>query len=113
MRLPGIVVAAALLAGGQASALAQEDLARNLAAQCASCHASSGAGAGANPGSATAGIQPLAGRPGAQIIALMNDFKSGKRDGAQGTLMPQLAKGYTDAEIALIADYLSRQKPAP
>jgi len=36
----------------------------------------------------------------------MAQFKEGKR---QATLMHQIAKGYTDAEIAALADYFSKQ----
>ncbi len=96
----------ALCLAASVGAQAQDaDLTRNLAAQCASCHAPGG--------SATGGMAVLAGRSQAEIISLMNDFKSGKRTGEQGTVMPQLAKGYSDAQITLIADYLSRQKPVP
>ena len=38
----------------------------------------------------------------------MAEYKSGKRT---GTIMPQIAKGYTDAQIALVATYFSQQKP--
>jgi cytochrome c553 len=103
MRMVRIAIAA-LAAAGTVPAVAQDQLARNLAAQCASCHA---------PAGKSGAMGPLAGRDKSAIIAAMNDFKSGKRTGEQGTVMPQLAKGYTDAQIALIADYLSQQKPAP
>jgi sulfide dehydrogenase cytochrome subunit len=97
----------ALCLAGSINAQAQDaDLARNLAAQCASCHAPGGK-------EPVGGMAALAGRGKSEIIGLMNDFKSGKRTGAEGTVMPQLAKGYSDAQIALIADYLARQKPVP
>lgn len=90
-------------AGGQA--LAQDrNLARNLAAQCANCHGTNGVSQGVIP--------PLAGRPRDELVRIMGEFKSGARSGNQSTIMGQLAKGYTDEQIALIADYLSRQKTA-
>ena len=39
----------------------------------------------------------------------MQDFKSGR---APGTVMPQLAKGYTDEQIDLIAGWFAAQKAA-
>jgi len=36
----------------------------------------------------------------------MNQFKAGKKP---ATLMHQLAKGYTDAELEALADHFSRQ----
>ncbi len=40
----------------------------------------------------------------------MQDFKAGKRP---GTLMPQLSRGYTNEQIAQLADWFSRQEAAP
>jgi len=37
----------------------------------------------------------------------MKDFRDGKR---RSTIMQQLARGYTDAEIEAVAAYLSAQK---
>ena len=36
----------------------------------------------------------------------MQDYKDGKQP---STIMQQLAKGYTDEQIALMADYFSKQ----
>ncbi len=95
-----------LLAIGFNSSVHAQDavLARNLAAACFSCHGTNG---NAQPGMAT-----LAGRPAAEIERIMGEFKSGARSGEQGTLMPQIVKGYTDAQIALIASYFSKQAAA-
>jgi cytochrome c553 len=51
----------------------------------------------------------LAGLSASYFTEQMNAFKTGKR---QGTIMHQLAKGYTDAEIAQMAAYFAAQKPA-
>ena len=51
----------------------------------------------------------LAGTQRADIVAKMQDFKSGKR---QGTVMPQLAKGYSDEQIDLAATWFAAQ-PGP
>jgi cytochrome c553 len=51
----------------------------------------------------------LAGQPKAQIVEQMKAFRDGKRP---ATIMHQLAKGYTDQQIELVADFFSRQKSA-
>jgi cytochrome c553 len=51
----------------------------------------------------------LAGLPKATIVEQMKAFRDGKRP---GTIMPQLAKGYTDQQIELAADFFSRQPAA-
>ena len=48
----------------------------------------------------------LAGQPKAYLIEQMRAFRDGKRT---GTIMPQLAKGYTDSQVEAIADYFSRR----
>jgi cytochrome c553 len=73
---------------------------RDMAANCASCHGTRGKSA---PDSAVAA---LAGRPRDEMVQAMAQFKDGKRP---ATLMHQIAKGYSDAEIAAIADYFSKQ----
>ncbi len=77
-------------------------LARNLAAQCANCHGTDGKNDQAIPA--------LAGRPAATIIEQMNAFKSGVRSGPAATIMHQIAKGYSDQQIALMADWFAAQK---
>ena len=73
---------------------------RAIAANCAACHGTNGKAA---PGSAVPG---LAGQPKEAFVTAMAQFKEGKRP---ATLMHQIAKGYTDAEIAALADYFSKQ----
>jgi cytochrome c553 len=74
--------------------------ARSLAANCAACHGTLGKPA---PQSTLAG---LAGRPKEEIIQVMAQFKAGQRP---ATVMHQIAKGYSDDEIAALAEYFSRQ----
>ena len=76
---------------------AQDYQARAWAASCAACHGTDGRSTGAVP--------PLAGRPKADLLRAMQDFKSDKRS---ATIMHQHAKGYTDAELERIADYFSK-----
>lgn len=49
----------------------------------------------------------LAGLDRNYLIRQMQDFKIGKRP---ATIMHQLAKGYSDEQIELIADYFAAQK---
>jgi cytochrome c553 len=75
--------------------------ARYLAATCANCHGTTGTAQGAMPS--------LAGQQKTFIVEQMKAFRDGKRP---ATIMHQLAKGYTDQQIDLIADYFARQTPA-
>lgn len=97
-------IAPALLALGTAGAFAQSADAlyiRSLAATCANCHGTDGR---AVDGSAVPGI---AGLPRDYIVTQMLAFKNGQR---QATVMHQLAKGYSDAQIQQIATYFAAQK---
>jgi cytochrome c553 len=95
-----LLVALATLAAGSAVAqTADPNLARNIAAGCSNCHGTNGVSAGAMPS--------LAGQAKADLVRKMQDFKSGK---APSTIMAQLAKGYTDEQIDLIAGWFAAQK---
>jgi cytochrome c553 len=97
-------VAGALLIGGLAGALsAQAADVRYTAANCANCHGTDGRSAGGG------GMPGLAGLSEAYFIEQMNAFKAGKRE---ATIMHQIAKGYTEAEIAQMARYFASQKPS-
>ena len=73
-------------------------LARNLAATCANCHGTNGQARG--------DMRPLAGLPADRIIATMADYKRGT---LPATIMHQIAKGYTDEQIRLVAAYFAAQ----
>jgi cytochrome subunit of sulfide dehydrogenase len=91
--------ALALTAALVAPALAQDaPQGRYLAANCANCHGTGGQSAGVMPS--------LAGLPRERIVTAMSEFKAGKRP---ATIMHQLAKGYTDAQIELMAAYFAAQ----
>jgi cytochrome subunit of sulfide dehydrogenase len=72
---------------------------RDLAAACANCHGTNGA--------SVQGMPYLAGQSSTYIVARMREFSSGKRP---ATVMHQIAKGYTDAQIEALAAYFSAQK---
>lgn len=94
------VLAASMHLSAHAQDVQQLNL-RSLAATCANCHGTNGK---AQDGSA---VVSLAGLPREYIIAQMNAFKSGARP---ATVMHQLAKGYSDAQIEQIAGYFAAQK---
>ena len=71
---------------------------RSLAATCANCHGTNGISVGEVPA--------LAGRPKDDLVRKMQDFKAGR---LPGSIMPQLAKGYTDEQIDLIAGWFAAQ----
>ena len=50
----------------------------------------------------------LAGQSKADLVRKMQDFKAGR---TPATIMPQLAKGYTDEQIDLVAGWFAAQKP--
>ena len=100
MKKRWIITALTLLS--VASAYAQDaSSVRQWAATCASCHGTDGRSVGGIPPS-------LAGRPKSELVQTLLDFKSGKRP---ATIMHQLAKGYSDAQLEAVATYLSAQKP--
>jgi cytochrome c553 len=95
------IAAAAALTLTAPWALSQDaNLARNLAATCANCHGTNG--------NARGEMKPLAGMNAGKIVALVADFKSGAQP---ATVMHQIAKGYSDEQIRLIAGYMAAQQP--
>ena len=88
-----------LIAGPALAQDANALRARSLAANCAQCHGTDGR---APPGSAMA---TLAGMPAAYITEQMTAFKADTRP---GTVMPQIAKGYSEAQIAQLAAYFAQ-----
>jgi len=67
------------------------------AANCAACHGLDGRGKEAMPS--------LAGKSGDELKRKLHAFKSGS---LAGTVMPQLARGYQDAELDALAEYFAR-----
>ena len=97
--------AALLLAAALAPSFAnaQDMSARNLAAPCAICHGSDGR-------AATKDLIPLTGLPRQHIASQMRAFRDGQRP---ATVMHQIAKGYTDAQIDALAAWFSSQQVKP
>ena len=84
---------------GSVSAQADPMQIRSLAASCASCHGTNGV--------AQDGMETLAGKSRDELIKKMMDFKTGKKP---ATIMHQLSKGYTDAEIEQLATHFAALK---
>ena len=94
-----VTVTASLLANvSVAQTAVSPNLARNLAAQCANCHGTNG--------KSVAEVPSLAGQPANVIVQKMKDYRDGK---LPASIMHQLSKGYTDEQVALMADYFSKQ----
>jgi cytochrome c553 len=74
------------------------NLGRDVVANCANCHGTDGRSRGAMPS--------LAGQDAAVIVQRMKEFRDGRR---AATVMQQLAKGYTDAQIEAAAAYFAAQ----
>ena len=72
---------------------------RALAANCAQCHGTAGRPVAAS------GIPALAGRDRSDLAAQLAAFKQGA---VRATVMDQIAKGYSDEELAALADYFAR-----
>jgi cytochrome c553 len=91
----------ALLLAAPLAQAQDANLARNLAATCANCHGTNG--------NARGDMKPLAGVASDKIVAMMADFRNGNQP---ASIMHQIAKGYTEAQIQAIAGYFAAQKPA-
>ena len=97
-----VLLALLCASAAQAQPNAAELQRRTLAAACAQCHGSAGK---AIPG----GVLPsLAGMPASYVEAQMKAFKNGSRP---ATVMHQIAKGYSDTQLAELAAYFAAQKP--
>ena len=102
MKLTWIACAALLANATAAMAQDQEALyVRSLAATCANCHGTHGRTVDGS------GVPSLAGMPRDYLAGQMKAFKSGARP---ATIMHQLSKGYSDAQIDQIAGYFASQK---
>jgi sulfide dehydrogenase cytochrome subunit len=90
----GAIVAALLLATSPAQASGPVAIA---AEACFGCHGPQGVG--------VTGGAAIAGRDRAELVTILAAFRSNERP---GTIMGRIVRGYTEAELAAIADHLSR-----
>lgn len=79
------------------SAHGEEDpSAQALAATCTGCHGTGGVSSGPIPS--------IGGMEAQRMAALLHEFRDGKRP---ATIMHQLAKGYTDAQIEALSRWFA------
>jgi len=99
---PGwLALALAWTAGGATAAPSADELAlRSLAATCAACHGTDG-----RPPAGSA-IASLGGRDRDDLLARLIGFRDGTR---AGTVMPQLARGYTPDQLSQLAGWFAAQ----
>lgn len=95
------VIGMAFTAGALSMAPAQaSDLQIKMwASSCASCHGTNG--------NAQAPMVKLAGADAKATLEALLAHKRGERN---GTIMHQIAKGYTDEQLAQLADYFAAQR---
>ena len=72
-----------------------------IAATCSACHGTEGR--------VRTEIPSIAGRPEAVLAAQLLAFREDAMPGA--TVMPRLAKGYTEEELRALAGYFAAQSP--
>ena len=89
---------ASVLMIAPAMAQVEANAAKYIAGNCANCHGTSGVARG--------GMPSLAGQKKEQIATRLREFRDGKR---AATVMHQIAKGYSEAQIDAIAEQIARQ----
>ncbi len=101
MTTPFRFIATTTLLWASQAAWAQVDnlQVRSWAAACAGCHGTLGV--------AQPGMESLAGVPKDELQKKLMDFKTGRKP---ATLMHQISKGYTDAQIEQLAGYFAALK---
>ena len=99
-RTQAVCIVAALTLGGSSQAQVSDGTqVRNWASACANCHGTEGV--------AQPGMPSLAGRPKDDLLQRLLEFKGGTRP---ATIMHQLAKGYSDEQLAALAGYFASRK---
>ena len=99
MRISFLLAAAIALPLTAAAQGTDPNLGRNLAATCANCHNTNG--------KSVTNMPVIAGMSKDAMLNALMDYKAGKRS---PTVMHQQVKGYTDAQLELIAAYYAAQK---
>jgi cytochrome c553 len=94
-----VALAATLLCSATAVFANNHILSRNMASACAGCHGTNGNSVG--------GMPPLAGMPKDEMIRKVKEFRSGAKP---ATVMHQLARGFNDQQIEMIASFYEAQK---
>jgi cytochrome c553 len=71
------------------------------ASSCSGCHAAAALTA------APTSVSPLAGRKAAAFVAAMRAFKE---SGSAGTVMPRIARGFSESEIEAMASWFEAER---
>lgn len=103
-RLRWLLVAGAAVASLPAAAQGQPHdvlYVRSLAANCGNCHGTNGYAV------KNSAVPSVAGMPKEHLLRQLTAFKDGSRP---ATVMHQIAKGFTDAQLDQIATYFSGLK---
>lgn len=98
-----VAPASALQASTRYTSLPAVTAGARLAANCAACHGTNGMTDGT-------ALPSLAGQGKGVLLVALKAFKSGAR---QGTIMPQIVRGYTDEQLAQLAEFFAAQPPVP
>ena len=98
--MKGLLLSLFALAALPASAA---DAGQRLYASCSGCHGTTG-------GASIGALPALAGQDRDVLLASLRAYKAGTRS---ATVMQQLAKGYTDEQLVLMASYLAARPKAP
>lgn len=100
MRMKALLIATTAMAMGSSAVLAEDNIrGRTIGVTCAGCHGTDGVGGTAIP--------PLKARDAAYMESALMEYREGKRP---GTIMPRIAKGYTDEDIKAVAAYFAGLK---
>ena len=97
--LTAIIVVASLGVVGTAQAAGDAAAGKTKAATCVACHGADGKGVAPNPG--------LAGKPEAQQVQALQDYKSGKR---ANPVMKGISGPLSDQDIADLSAYYASLK---
>lgn len=92
-------IAAAVAVAATVGPVTAQDGAPLIAQACAGCHGQEGAGQGA--------VAAIAGYDRDQFLTVWGEFRA---DARPATIMNRIAKGYTEAEVAVLADYFASLK---
>jgi cytochrome subunit of sulfide dehydrogenase len=100
-----VLAISALTAAGVGAAQAQNISAErlynlSLAATCANCHGTNGVSVAGDL------MHPINNYTANEIETRLKEYKAGTRS---GTIMPQLAKGYTEEQLKIIAEVLGKK----
>ena len=98
---PMLIVLLAMFSASASAAAPTITSGARLAATCGACHGTVGDTRGAT-------LPRLAGQSRQTLLTTLKAFKTGQRP---TTIMTQIAKGYTDEQLDLLAAYFAAQPP--